>query len=204
MAIDTLKHADEQIGRVVNKLKELGIYEESSIFVMADHGFTKVTKYADLETPLKEAGIEYIMANNGGSAHFYFPTLEDKLKAWYILWSVEGVEKVIPRELAWLWHLDHPRAGDLIVFLKAGYSAVPDVMGMHGSQELTDVRIPVIMAGAGIKAGVKIPFARIIDIVPTACYLLGIPTPAQTEGSILWLALEQGTETEITNVLFVA
>jgi arylsulfatase A-like enzyme len=77
-------------------------------------------------------------------------------------------------------------------------------MGMHGSQELTDVRIPVIMAGVGIKAGVKIPFARIIDIVPTACYLLGIPTPAQTEGSILWLALEQGTETEITNVLFVA
>jgi len=39
------------------------------------------------------------------------------------------------------------------------------MMGTHGFQELTDVRIPVIMAGAGIKVG-----ARIIDIVPTACF----------------------------------
>jgi len=203
IAIETLKHADEQIGRVVDKLEELGIYEQTTIFITSDHGFTKVIKYADLETPLKEAGIEYIIANNGGSAHFYFVTLQDKLKAWYILWGIEGVEKVIPRELAWFWHLDHLRAGDLIVFLEEGYSAVPYVMGMHGSEELTDIRIPVVMAGAGIKVGVTIPFARIIDIVPTACYLLGIPVPAQAEGRVLWLALKW-RDTETTEFLVAA
>jgi predicted AlkP superfamily pyrophosphatase or phosphodiesterase len=194
IAIETLKHADEQIGRIVDKLEELGIYEQTSIFVTSDHGFTKVIKYADLETPLQEAGIEYIIANNGGSVHFYFTTSQDKLRAWYILWGIEGVDKVIPRELAWFWHLDHPRAGDLIVFLEEGYSAIPYVMGMHGSQELTDVRIPIVMAGAGIKVGVTIPFATIIDIVPTACYLLGIPAPAQADGYVLWLALEWESE----------
>lgn len=94
--------------------------------------------------------------------------MEDKLRAWYILSGIEGVDKVIPRELAWFWHLDHPRAGDLIVFLKEGYSAVPYVIGMHGSQELTDARITVVIAGAGIKVGVTTPFARIMDIAPTA------------------------------------
>jgi len=205
IAIDTLRHADEQIGRVVDKLKELGIYEETSVFVTSDHGFTNVIKYADLETPLREAGIEYVMANNGGSVHFYFVTIEDKLKAWLVLLGVEGVEIVIPRELAWFWHLDHPRAGDLIVFLEEGYSTVPYVMGMHGSLELTDVRIPLVIAGAGIKVGVTIPFARIIDIVPTACYLLAIPAPAQAEGCVLWLALNtENGETEITEGYVVA
>lgn len=41
IAIETLKHADEQIGRVVDKLKELGIYEQIMIFVTSDHGFIK-------------------------------------------------------------------------------------------------------------------------------------------------------------------
>ena len=204
IAIETLKHADEQIGRVVDKLEELGIYEQTTIFVTSDHGFTKVIKYADLETPLQEAEIPYVISNNGGSVHFYFVTLEDKLKAWYILSGIEGVDKVIPRELAWFWHLDHPRAGDLIVFLKEGYSAVPYVMGMHGSQELTDVRIPVVMAGAGIKVGVTIPFARIIDIAPTACYLLGIPAPAQAEGCVLWLAIAWESEETATPETLVA
>jgi hypothetical protein len=51
----------------------------------------KVIKYADLETPLKDAGIEYIIANNGGSTHFYFVTPKDKLKAYGI--SCGGIEK---------------------------------------------------------------------------------------------------------------
>lgn len=191
IAIDTLKHADEQIGRMVDKLRELGIYEQTSIFVTSDHGFTETPKYVDLEAPLKEAGVEYIIANNGGSAHFYFTTPEDKLKAWCILSNIEGVEVVIPREFAWLLHLDHSRAGDLIVFLEEGYSAVPYAMGMHGTLELTDMRIPFIIEGAGIKVDTTIPFAAIVDATPTSCYLLGIPEPAQTEGHVLWFALRE-------------
>ena len=61
------------------------------------------------------------------------------------------------------------------------------------------------MTGAGIKVGITIPFARIIDIVPTACYLLGIPAPAQAEGGVLWLALKwENAETEITEGYVVA
>jgi arylsulfatase A-like enzyme len=78
-------------------------------------------------------------------------------------------------------------------------------MGMHGSQELTDVRIPVVMAGAGIKVGGIIPFARIIDIVPTACYLLSIPAPAQAEGRVLWFALKwENAEIETTEAFVAA
>jgi predicted AlkP superfamily pyrophosphatase or phosphodiesterase len=39
IAIDTLKHTNEQIGRVVDELEELGIYEQTTVFVRSDHGF---------------------------------------------------------------------------------------------------------------------------------------------------------------------
>ncbi|MEI7905667.1 MAG: alkaline phosphatase family protein, partial [Candidatus Firestonebacteria bacterium] len=32
---------DEQAGRVINKLKELGIYGKTAIYITADHGFDK-------------------------------------------------------------------------------------------------------------------------------------------------------------------
>jgi len=55
---------------------------------------------------------------------------------------------------------------------------------------LGSIRIPLIIRGPGVKRNymMKSHF-RIIDIAPTVSHLLGMPTPAQCEGSIILEAL---------------
>ena len=63
----------------------------------------------------------------------------------------------------------------------------------HGSSSpfSKDLRTITIFAGPNVKKGVKraVPI-RLVDIAPTIAYLTGIPTPANSEGSIILDALE--------------
>jgi hypothetical protein len=63
----------------------------------------------------------------------------------------------------------------------------------HGSSSpfSKDLRTITIFAGPNVKKGMKraVPI-RLVDIAPTIAYLTGIPTPANSEGSIILDALE--------------
>jgi len=63
----------------------------------------------------------------------------------------------------------------------------------HGSSSpfSSDLRTITIFAGPNIKKGVKrtVPI-RLVDIAPTIAYLTGVPTPVNSEGSIILDALE--------------
>ena len=75
--------------------------------------------------------------------------------------------------------LDEPRAGDLIVIAKSYSHGSPGHLGSHGHPGVVQSRTPLIMAGAGVKAGhivndpEKVPKA--VDIAPTVAYLMGLP-----------------------------
>lgn len=62
--------------------------------------------------------------------------------------------------------------------------------GGHGGLEPEVVHVPLVLAGAGIRRGSKLPVARNVDVAPTAAVLLGIAPPAQCEGRALIEALE--------------
>jgi arylsulfatase A-like enzyme len=48
-----------------------------------------------------------------------------------------------------------------------------------------------IMAGPGVKQGEVLQrTVHLTDLVPTVCYLMGLPVPAQAEGGVLYQALE--------------
>ena len=50
----------------------------------------------------------------------------------------------------------------------------------------------LMMHGPGIKAGERLQrTVWLVDIVPTVCYLMGIPVPAQCEGAVVYQALEE-------------
>jgi len=36
----------------------------------------------------------------------------------------------------------------------------------------------------------KLGFPRLVDVVPTLCHVLGIRPPRQSQGAVLWEALE--------------
>ena len=65
--------------------------------------------------------------------------------------------------------------------------------GGHGGQEPEVINSPFAMAGPGIRKSNHLE-ARIVDVAPTVSILLGLPIPANNQGSVLWDALEVAPE----------
>ncbi|HDN01907.1 MAG TPA: alkaline phosphatase family protein [Candidatus Bathyarchaeota archaeon] len=67
----------------------------------------------------------------------------------------------------------------------------------HNVIPLCDVLcVPLVMYGPGLKKGFKLESATIIDLAPTACYLLGFNPPRNSEGLILFPALDPALQGE--------
>lgn len=69
---------------------------------------------------------------------------------------------------------------------------IPANTSIHGATipsaklGLGSIRVPLIMRGPGIKKGYQMKgHFRLIDIAPTVSYILGMPTPAHCEGSVI-------------------
>ena len=77
------------------------------------------------------------------------------------------------------------------------YALRPEFDGAHGKQ-LPSVSFGIggqhstfILSGAGVRQGVALQRqVRVIDVAPTLCHLLGLPTPRNVEGGIVYEALE--------------
>jgi hypothetical protein len=70
--------------------------------------------------------------------------------------------------------------------------------GGHGGPEEDVVHVPLVLAGAGIRAGVR-GSCRHVDVAPTLSALLGLPVPGSNQGRPLLeaLALEAGGRVEV-------
>ena len=69
--------------------------------------------------------------------------------------------------------------------------------GLMGKQNMYDhsLRVPLIMSGPGIPEGVTSDaFCYLLDIYPTLCDLIGIPTPDSVEGESLVPAMRDGDQ----------
>lgn len=60
------------------------------------------------------------------------------------------------------------------------------------SQGKSELMVPVIMAGPGLKVSVNLPPIRIIDIAPTAALLSGMKMSPESNGFVIWNALKSG------------
>ncbi|HZU76141.1 MAG TPA: hypothetical protein VFA70_05215, partial [Dehalococcoidia bacterium] len=99
------------------------------------------------------------------------------------------------------------RTGDVVVFCRPPYQFdAPDperlvapspLLGQHGYLPDTvderlnvDMRAPLVLAGAGVRCGVRITGGRSIDLAPTLAALLGIEPPRHADGVPLFAALD--------------
>ncbi|MEO6711634.1 MAG: alkaline phosphatase family protein [Planctomycetota bacterium] len=73
---------------------------------------------------------------------------------------------------------DHRRSGDVILFAAPGWDFSTKYRGGHGGIEREEMIVPLFFAGPGIRAGVEIKAARLVDIVPTLLDLTGTAAPA--------------------------
>jgi len=99
---------------------------------------------------------------------------------------------VLRREDARILGLYGEKIGDVLFAFKAKFG------GVHGTQLSTakwgigSMGSLLVMSGPGIKRGYELKRnVWLVDIVPTICYLLDIPVPKDTEGSIIYQALEE-------------
>lgn len=83
------------------------------------------------------------------------------------------------------------RSGDLIIVPKP-YFLNSNAGSTHGTGYQYDARVPVLLAGPGIRRGEQTVPATPADIVPTLAYLAGITMP-RPDGRILHEALESGS-----------
>jgi arylsulfatase A-like enzyme len=69
-------------------------------------------------------------------------------------------------------------SGDLLLFAAPAWDFSAEYGGGHGGVEREEMIVPLYLAGPGIPAGVVLPAARLVDVVPTLLDLAGAPALA--------------------------
>ena len=127
-ALDAIREADRQFGRLLDWLEQAGSAAETDVIVASDHGYSTITEVIDVEAELRQAGFPpggepggVTVAPNGGAALFYvtgdIPGASERLAQWLMRqpWcgpllasgAAGDIEGALPASLA---GLDGPRA----------------------------------------------------------------------------------------------
>jgi len=97
----------------------------------------------------------------------------------------------LKREDAVMLELGGPRTGDIVYAVDPAFGLEHGEFLPTAKWGIGDLRGLFIIAGPGVKQGVEIErVVRLVDVVPTICYLADWPVPADCEGGIIYQALE--------------
>lgn len=213
-AYDALKSIDQHIGQLIDTLEKTGLRENTSVFIVADHGFERVDKQIVGTGILRKAGLlqtkegksRVQIISEGGTAMVYLHSKKtknaDRKKIIELFKTLEGVDEIIePKDFAKYGYpspKNNSQMADLVLSAKKTYafsnlemvqeSIVPAREGGAGSHGYLSknpkMNALFIASGRGIAKGKRIEVVENIDIAPTAAYLLGEDFPG-AEGKIL-------------------
>ena len=77
-----MKFIDGQIGKIIQKLKAMNLYDQSQILIFSDHGQVNIEETIDLPKELKKANLDSFVrfCDDGGAIHFYSDECNEKLE----------------------------------------------------------------------------------------------------------------------------
>jgi arylsulfatase A-like enzyme len=177
---------------------------ETVVVFTADHGMNAKPRSLSPVRVLAEAGIaahgvplirDGLYAHHrdlGGALYLYFRDPGSAGAARDALADTRGIDEVVTGDEAGRDRLPSDRVGDLIC-----WGARDTALGIwdegpsrreeaglrsHGSKH--EQRIPMIVAGAGVRAGATIRDGCTVDLMPTLCHLVGIDAGA-VQGRVL-------------------
>ncbi|MEX2015602.1 MAG: alkaline phosphatase family protein, partial [Candidatus Hydrogenedentales bacterium] len=215
--VAALRGVDAEIGRIVATLEERGFADSTTIFVTSDHGFSTHVGGKDLGGLLRELGVSdevvvagdaiYVKDGNRETITRIVEALQRAPWAGAIFTDGESPNADkggVPGTLSFqLINFEHPRGPDILfspnwtdAANEAGFRGTTTNGGTagHGSSSPYDIHNTLIVAGAGIKGGVRSSVASgNVDIVPTALHLLNIDAPASMDGRVLKEVLVDGS-----------
>jgi predicted AlkP superfamily pyrophosphatase or phosphodiesterase len=149
---------DGQLQQLLEALKEAGIYERTTIFVTADHGFEKALKLLNPNVLFRKEGLletgptpgilkaRAQIISEGGIAMVYLTNpetrREDEAKVKALMREQEGIQEILePEQFAALGMPDprkNPQMADLVLVCKEGY-AFGSIA--HGENYVTEVTL---------------------------------------------------------------
>lgn len=209
--IPLLSEMDRHLGRLVEATREAGIYDRTAFILTSDHGMTAWSRDVtpDLLAAISAANHTPEVVTPGDSPE---PATEvvvvpDAVRiANLFLRGPAATRRGRRRLIAELneaplaarvldrTDLEGLRAneklGDLVVeaeepggFAPPGVSIGGAPRGAHGSTQ--ELRVPLLLSGAGIRPDVEPESPRLVDVAPTICALLGTRPPEEAQGRAL-------------------
>ena len=189
---------DSCVEKVVDAVKQAGMQDRTTFFIVADHGFKGYTQEIRPNVALTAAGIAnkvYVLAE-GGTADVYIDKADRAEllpKAMQALKSVEGIDQVIGEDgfaaLGLPVASKDPQAFQILLTAKAGFSfsgatggpvtaAVPQTRGSHGYLASDpDMDALFIASGYGVQQKAGVGKIQNVDVAPTIAKLLGLSLP---------------------------
>lgn len=208
-----LAETDLAIGRLVQGAKDAGIFGRTTWLVTGDHGMSewRIPMGAKAAQAVTEAGFVtevigsgqrptlpgtqvVIVMGGSSSVHLLGGLGTDQFAIRAVrdaLLGVEGVSAVLDRQQQRELRMA-PQYGQLVVETRAPYSLfltppAEGADGLHGGR--SELRIPLLLAGHGVRPGAVPDSPRHVDLAPTMAALLGVSPPAAAEGRVLREAL---------------
>ncbi|MFE7506998.1 alkaline phosphatase family protein [Promicromonospora sp. NPDC057488] len=207
-----LEDIDRQIGRIVAATKEAGVYDDTAFVVTGDHGMTTFDKGFAAEglAAIEAAGFtpQVLTSGQTPAAGTDVAIVVGGVADVRIIGERAGDRAAVRRLERALTALPQvrnvfdkaeqrrlrmsPNYGDLVVEPEPGWSfgATPAApAGRHGAT--TELRVPLVLAGAGVRPGAHPRDPRHVDVAPTISALLGYAPPSGSEGRVLREALSR-------------
>jgi endonuclease/exonuclease/phosphatase family metal-dependent hydrolase/arylsulfatase A-like enzyme len=204
-----LAEHDRQLGRLIQATKDVGIYEDTAFLLTSDHGMTEWTRtlLPQVTAAIEAAGYTAEVVRPGqaptpAAEAIIVPggrvgdvTLRGDARRSH---ARERIERALERlaevqrvhDDGDLRRLDaSDKLGDLVVEARPPFAFVDQdappgqTRGVHGS--LSELEVPLFMAGPGIARGDRPRDPGLVDIAPTIARLLGTRPPEDTQGRSL-------------------
>jgi predicted AlkP superfamily pyrophosphatase or phosphodiesterase len=203
-----LAEHDRQLGRLIQATKDVGIYEDTAFLLTSDHGMTTwtLTLLANVYTAITAAGYRPEFVTPGNSPNtatevIIVPnavrigdftlrgraaTPKGRERVQRTLEGLPQIAQVLDR--TYLEALNaSDKLGDLVAEAREpwgfGLSERGVVHGAHGS--LRELKVPLVLSGAGIRRGVPPQNPGLVDVAPTIAAMLGSRPPADAQGRVL-------------------
>ena len=184
-----IQQLDEMTARLLNEYADRNMDSDLLVVVNADHGMVQVNE------TVPHAFADKVGALAHGRVALSARGFDDA--TFDALMNDPRVDDIFARDELELLGAYGPRWGEHVLQLREGwmFEASRSLQGFHGAWSETDRHIPMLLSGAGIKAGAHLDMCELIDLAPTLSLLLGGAIPENNQGRILWEALDVTGET---------
>ena len=195
-----LREQDAHLGALLDALDARDAWRDTTLLLVSDHGMTRVRAGAPVRATIAAAGVAARVETGAAVAHVFLDDPAELPRAERALAGVAGVRVHRGDALPEAPRLRHPtRTGDLVVIADPGVVLREETVevrawrwlrgllghatGMHGyAPDHPDMAGVLLAKGRGVRAGARLPAARMIDVAATVARLLGIDPPQHNEG----------------------